>query len=432
MTRQDFQQKKQRVARRLTALALFLAVLGPGIITANVDNDAGGIAVYSVAGANYGYTLLWVLIPTTLALIVIQEMCSRMGVVTSKGLADLVRENFGAKITVWFMLALVVTNATNTMAEFSGIAESGSIFGISKYIIVPICAFLVWALVLKGTYATVEKIFLVACLVYLAYPISGFLAHPHWGDVLRHTVDPVTIAGGGLFRSEYLVMVISVIGTTIAPWMQFYLQSSIVDKGTRIEQYGWGRFEVILGCLIAIIIAFFITVSCGATIYGHGAEIKTAGEAAVALRPLAGKFASWLFAIGLFNASLFAASILPLSTSLTVCEGIGWEKGVDRSFREAREFYLLYTFLIVIGAATVLMPGMTKERLLSIMVISQFLNGLLLPILLILMQRLINNEELMGKHVNSRGYNIIAWTTAIGIGLLSIILAIITLLPLLH
>lgn len=428
MTRQDFHQKKQNVKRRLTALALFLAVLGPGMITANVDNDAGGIAVYSVAGANFGYTLLWILIPTTLALIVIQEMCSRMGVVTSKGLADLIRENFGVKITVWFMLALIVTNATNTMAEFSGIAESGAIFGISKYIIVPICAILVWALVLKGTYAMVEKIFLVACLVYLAYPISGILAHPNWMDVLSHTINPVTIINATPIRSEYLIMIISVIGTTIAPWMQFYLQSSIVDKGTRIEQYGWGRFEVILGCVIAIVIAFFITVACGATIAGHGKDIQTAGDAAVALQPLAGDFAVYLFAIGLFNASLFAASILPLSTSLTVCEGIGWEKGVDRSFREAREFYLLYTFLIAIGAVTVLLPGITKEILLNIMVISQFLNGLLLPVLLILMQRLVNDKELMGKHVNSRSYNIVAWATAIGIGLLSIALAIITLM----
>jgi Mn2+/Fe2+ NRAMP family transporter len=420
--------RKQMVRRRLTALALFLAVLGPGIITANVDNDAGGIAVYSVAGANFGYTLLWVLIPTTLALIVIQEMCSRMGVVTSKGLADLIRENFGVRITVWLMLALVITNATNTMAEFSGIAEAGSIFGLSKYIVVPFCALLVWGLVLKGTYATVEKIFLVACLVYLAYPISGILAHPHWGEVLSSTFNPMTVIHTAKINSSYLVMIISVIGTTIAPWMQFYLQSSIVDKGTRIEQYGWGRFEVILGCVIAIVIAFFITVSCGATIYGHDTAIRTAGEAAVALKPLAGKFASLLFAIGLFNASVFAASILPLSTSLTVCEGIGWEKGVDRSFREAREFYALYTFLIIVGAVTVLLPGMTKMRLLNIMVISQFLNGLLLPVLLILMQKLINNKELMGEYSNSRSYNFVAWATAIGIGLLSIALAIMTMM----
>lgn len=416
----DFFYRKRLLAVRLRPLLLFLAVLGPGIITANVDNDAGGIAVYSSAGANHGYALLWVLIPTMIALIVIQEMCSRMGVVTSKGLADLIRENFGVKITVCMMFALVVTNAANTVSEFAGLAASGEILGISRYIVVPICAFLVWALVVKGSYVTVEKIFLVACLVYIAYPISGFLAHPDWGSVLHHTLVPTLQP-----NAAFLMMIISVIGTTIAPWMQFYLQASIVEKGTRIEQYGWGRFEVILGCVIAIVVAFFITVACGATIFQAGGKpIEDAAQAALALRPLAGRFAATLFAIGLFNASLFAASILPLSTSLTVCEGIGWEKGVDRSFREAREFYLLYTCLIVVGAVIVLIPGI---NLLKTMIISQFLNGLLLPVLLVLMQRLINNQSLMGSYTNSRSYNIIAWATAVGIGLLSLALAIITL-----
>ena len=418
----DLRRRKSILATRLTSFALFLAVLGPGIITANVDNDAGGIAVYSVAGANFGYKLLWVLLPTMIALVVIQEMCSRMGVVTSKGLADLIRENYRVKITAWMMLALVITNAANTASEFAGLAASGEILGLSRYYVVPACALLVWALVVKGSYRTVEKIFLVACLVYLAYPISGFLAKPEWTDVLKMTFVPSVE-----LNPTFMIMVISVIGTTIAPWMQFYLQASIVEKGTRIEQYGWGRFEVILGCIIAIVIAFFITVACGATIFKTGsAHITDAAGAAIALKPLAGRFASLLFAIGLFNASLFAASILPLSTALTVCEGIGWEKGVNRTFREAKEFYFLYTFLIVIGAVVVLLPGIGAKHLLTIMIVSQFLNGLLLPILLILMQRLINDKELMGEHTNSFGYNCIAWAMAIGIGLLSIALAFIT------
>jgi len=419
----DLLYRRRLLAVRLRSLAIFFAVIGPGIITANVDNDAGGIAVYSVAGANFGYRLLWVLIPTMIALIVIQEMCARMGVVTSKGLADLIRENFRVKVTVWMMLALVITNAANTASEFAGLAAAGEILGVTRYLVVPACALLVWVLVVKGTYRGVEKAFLFACLIYLAYPISGFLApNLKWGEVFHQTIMPSID-----LNTAFLIMIISVIGTTIAPWMQFYLQASVVEKGTRLEQYPWGRLEVILGCVIAIVIAFFITVACGATIFTTGERITDAAQAAVALRPLAGRFASLLFAIGLFNASLFAASILPLSTSLAVCEGIGWERGVDRTFREAREFYLLYTMLIVVGAAVVLLPGISTAHLLKIMIISQFLNGLLLPVLLILMLRLINNRNLMEKHVNSRLYNFIAWGTAIGVGLLSIALAIITL-----
>ncbi len=420
----DFTYKRRLLTARLSSWAIFLAVLGPGIITANVDNDAGGIAVYSAAGANYGYRLLWALIPTMVALIVIQEMCSRMGVVTSKGLADLIRENFRVKTTVWIMAALVFTNATNTASEFAGLAAAGEILGVSRYLVVPLCAAFVWVLVVKGTYRLVEKAFLFACVIYLAYPISGFLAHPDWSEVSRQTFLPSLHADPGL-----LIMLISIVGTTIAPWMQFYLQASVVEKGTRPEQYAWGRFEVILGCVIAIVVAFFIVVACGATIFKTGQPITDAAQAAEALRPLAGAFCSILFAIGLFNASLFAASVLPLSTALAVCEGIGWERGVDRTFREAREFYLLYTFLIVIGAATVLLPGMSHTSLLKIMLISQFLNGLLLPVLLVLMLRLINDRALMENRVNSRLYNIIAWATAIGIGLLTLGLGITSLLP---
>jgi NRAMP (natural resistance-associated macrophage protein)-like metal ion transporter len=421
----DLTYKRRMIAVRLRTLAIFFAVVGPGIITANVDNDAGGIAVYSVAGADFGYRLLWVLIPTMIALVVIQEMCSRMGVVTSKGLADLIRENFRVKITVWMMLALVITNAANTASEFAGLAAAGEILGASRYAIVPLCAFLIWALVIRWNYRAVEKVFLFACLIYIAYPISGIIAGPVWGDVIHAALLPNIE-----FDPVFIMMIITVVGTTIAPWMQFYLQASIVEKGTRLEQYSWGRLEVILGCVIAIVIAFFITVACGATIHAakiDGKSISDAAEAAAALQPLAGRFASLLFAIGLFNASLFAASILPLSTAMAVCEGIGWERGVDRTFKEAKEFYLLYTFLIIIGAAAVLLPGISKTHLLKIMLFSQFLNGLLLPVLLVLILRLVNDRNLMGEHVNSRSYNVITWATAIGIGCLSIVLAIITL-----
>ncbi|NIM04224.1 MAG: divalent metal cation transporter [Armatimonadetes bacterium] len=415
----DLLYKKRLIAVRLKALAIFFAVVGPGIITANVDNDAGGIAVYSVAGANFGYRLLWVLIPTMIALIVIQEMCSRMGVATSKGLADLIRENFRVKITVWMMAALLFTNAANTAAEFAGLAAAGEILGASRYIIVPLCAFLIWALVVRWNYRAVEKVFLFACLIYIAYPISGFIARPDWNEVLRSTALPSLD-----FQPAFIMMIITVVGTTIAPWMQFYLQASVVEKGIRPEQYPWGRVEVIVGCIMAIVIAFFITVACGATIFAAGEPISDAAQAAAALKPLAGRFAYLLFAIGLFNASLFAASILPLSTALAVCEGIGWERGVDHTFKDAKAFYLLYTALIVVGAAVVLLPGISEAHLLKIMLVSQFLNGLLLPILLILMLRLINDRSLMGEHVNSRGYNIIAWATAIGIGLLTLGLGI--------
>ena len=420
----DLSYRKRLLAIRLRSLAIFLAVMGPGIITANVDNDAGGIAVYSVAGANYGYRLLWALIPTMIALIVIQEMCSRMGVVSSKGLADLIRETFRMKVTVVMMAALVFTNAANTASEFAGLAAAGEILGLSRYVVVPACAVLVWALVVKGTYRIVEKAFLFACLIYLAYPISGFLARPDWGDVFRGALIPSLE-----LQPAVLMMLISIVGTTIAPWMQFYLQASVVEKGTRVEEYPWGRAEVILGCVVAIVVAFFITVACGATLFVAGRPISDAAQAAEALRPLAGPFCAILFAIGLFNASLFAASVLPLSTALAVCEGIGWERGVDRSFREAREFYLLYTLLILVGAASVLWPGITKAHLLKIMVVSQFMNGLLLPILLVLMLRLINDRKVMEDRVNSRACNIIAWCTAIAVGLLSLGLAIASFLP---
>src|SRR6266704_571071 len=281
---------------------IFLAILGPGIITANVDNDAGGITTYSLAAANYGYSILWMMIPTTIALVVIQEMCARMGAVTGKGLSDLIRESFGVKVTFYVMIALLLTNMGNSVSEFAGIAASLEIFGISKYVSVPISAVLVWLLVVKGSYKVVEKVFLVACMVYIAYPVAAFMAGPKWDIILTATVVPT-------FKSDstYLIALIGVVGTTIAPWMQFYQQSAVVEKGITIDQYSFSRLDVIIGCIMAIVVAFFIVVACASTIYVQGLKIETATDAALALKPLVGKHASTLFAFGLFNASLYAA-----------------------------------------------------------------------------------------------------------------------------
>jgi len=395
-------------------IVLFLAVMGPGIITANVDNDAGGIATYSLAGAHFGYTLLWSLLPITLALVVIQEMCARMAVATGKGLADLIRENFGVKVTFYLMLVLFLVNITNVMAEFAGVAASLEIFHVSKYISVPAAALIVWVLVVKGTYKSVEKIFLFACFFYIAYVISGFIAKPDWGEVFQQTVSPSID-----FDLKYTIMLVGVIGTTIAPWMQFYLQSSIVEKGITIEDYKHVRLDVVGGCILAPVVAFFIVVACAATLFKAGIDIQSAQDAAVALKPLAGPYASLLFAFGLFNASLFAASVLPLSTAYCFCEGMGWDAGVDKRFEEAPEFFSLYAFMIVVGAGVVLIPNFP---LLQIMYFSQVGNGILLPFILIYMLVLINNKDLMGEHTNSRGFNIIAILTVIVVIVLTLIM----------
>jgi NRAMP (natural resistance-associated macrophage protein)-like metal ion transporter len=389
-------------------LLLFLAVVGPGFITASVDNDAGGIATYSVAGAQFGYSLLWIMIPATVSLVVIQEMSARMGAVTGKGLSDLIREEFGFRVTFFLMLALVFTNFGNIMAEFAGVASSFELFGISKYIVVPLAALFVWALVVHGTYNSVEKIFLSASLFYVAYVISGVLAHPDWKAAALSTVTRPESRG---FRNYgYLSMVIGLIGTTITPWMQFYLQSSIVEKGVTMRQYKAARLDVIIGCLFANIVAWFIIVACAATLHSAGQfNIETGADAAQALRPLAGKYAALLFGAGFFNASLFAASILPISTAYAVCEGLGLESGLDKRFDEAPAFYWLYTGLIVLGAGFLLIP---RFPLFRVMVLSQVVNGILLPFVLIFMLLLMNDRELMGDHVNSRWYNIVSWATA--------------------
>jgi Mn2+/Fe2+ NRAMP family transporter len=395
---------------------LFLAILGPGIITANVDNDAGGITTYSLAGAHYGYGLLWVMLPTTIALVVIQEMCARMGAVTGKGLSDLIRESFGVKVTFYVMIALLLTNMGNSVSEFAGIAASLEIFGISKYISVPISAVLVWLLVVKGSYKVVEKVFLVACMVYIAYPIAAFMAGPQWGTILKATVVPTFQAD-----SRYLITMIGVVGTTIAPWMQFYQQSAVVEKGITIDQYSFSRLDVIVGCVMAIVVAFFIVVACASTIHMQGLKVETAADAAIALKPLVGNYASTLFAFGLFNASLFAACILPLSTSYYICEGMGWESGIDKDFRKAPQFFWLFTIIIIVSALTILIPN---APLIMIMFISQVVNGAVLPFVLIFMLMLINDKRLMGTYTNGHTFNLVAWLTVITMIVLTMLMTI--------
>jgi Mn2+/Fe2+ NRAMP family transporter len=393
---------------------LFLAVVGPGIITANVDNDAGGILTYSQAGAQYGFLLLWTMIPITLALIVVQEMSARMGAVTGKGLSDLIREEFGLRITFLMMLGILITNFGNVVTEFIGIATSLELFGLSRYVTVPVCGVIVWLIVVKGQYKSVEKVFLAASFFYITYIFAGMLAHPAWKVATAATFKPPEWAR---FREQaYLYMVIGVVGTTIAPWMQFYLQSSIVEKGVTRRGLKASRWDVIAGCIFTDVVAWFIIVACAATLYVHGyRDIKYAADAAQALKPLAGQYAYILFAVGLFNASLFAASILPLSTAYTVCEGMGFESGVDKKFSEAPFFYWLYTLLIVAGGAVLLIPGLP---LVKIAVLSQVVNGVVLPFVLIFMLLLINKKELMGEYVNTRLFNAVAWlTTIVMIGL---------------
>ncbi|MHB1419411.1 MAG: NRAMP family divalent metal transporter [Bacillota bacterium] len=399
------------------SLFLFLAVLGPGIITANVDNDAGGITTYSVAGASFGYKLLWIFIPMTIALIVVQEMSARMGAVTGKGLADLIRERYGVRITLMIMLGLLLADLGNTVSEFAGVAASMDIFGISKYISVPLGAVLVWWIVVRGSYQKVEQIFLIASGLFLSYIISGVLAHPPWGHVLAATITP-----SFSFSGNYLALLIGTIGTTIAPWMQFYIQSAVVEKGITAEKYRYCRMDVIIGCIMTDVVAVIIVVACATTIFAKGIHIETAKDAALALAPLAGKWASLLFAFGLLNASLFAASILPLATSYYICEALGFEAGVDKQWQEAPVFYWLYTLLVAVGAAVVLIP---KLPLIDVMLWSQVVNGLLLPFVLIFILNLINNPDIMGKNTNSGIFNAIAWsTTAIMIGLTVLLIAL--------
>ncbi|HEY3350647.1 MAG TPA: Nramp family divalent metal transporter [Thermoanaerobaculia bacterium] len=404
--------------RRLT---VFLAILGPGFITANVDNDAGGIATYSIAGAHFGYSLLWTLLPITVALIVVQEMSARLGAITGKGLGELIRENYGLRTTFYLMVALLVTDIGNTVAEFAGWAAALEIFGIPRWVSVPIGAFVVWWLVVKGNYKTVEKVFLIACTVYLTYVASALFAKPVWTDVLKQTFEPKIESS-----AAWILMIIGIVGTTIAPWMQFYLQSSIVEKRIGPEEYRLSRWDVIVGCVVAAVVAFFIVVACGATLYPKGIRIEGAEQAALALRPLAGKWAGTLFAFGLANASLFAASILPLATAYSICEALGFEAGVGKSWSEAPQFNTLYTSMIVIGAGIILIPGVP---LFPVLFLSQVLNGLLLPFVLFFVVLLVNRTDLMGTYVNGRFWNWIAWGTVGVMVLLTLVLVVATIWP---
>jgi Mn2+/Fe2+ NRAMP family transporter len=391
---------REKLHRITLRLRLLLVILGPGIITANVDNDAGGITTYSQAGARYGLGTLWIFIPLCLGLIVIQEMANRMGVVTGKGLSDLIRERFGVKATFYLLIGLLLTNFGNILAEFAGVAAAGEIFGIPRFISVPLAAFFVWAIVLRASYRTVEKVFLVACLFYVSYIAAGFYSHPTAREVGHFLIVPHWQNDSG-----YIIMLIGLVGTTIAPWMQFYQQASVAEKNVRVEDYALSRIDTVVGCIAVTVVAGFIVVVCSNGLHAHGITIDSAGDAARALAPIAGRYASLLFAFGLLNASVFAASILPLSTSYTICEGLGWESGVNKTFQEARQFYVLYTALIAIGAGFILFPGIS---LLGIMYTSQVINGMLLPVVIVFMLLLINDRKIMGAHTNSLPYNLVA------------------------
>jgi len=411
----------QRLRPLRARLLVLLAVVGPGIITANVDNDAGGITTYSIAGAHYGYGLLWMLPLVAIALILVQEMSARLGVVTGKGLADLIRESLGLRVTSVIIGMMLLANLANTVSEFAGVAASMEIFGVGKYISVPLAAVAVWLLIVKGSYRAVERIFLFASAVYLAYVASGILAEPPWPQVAEAFVRPTFQLDAG-----YVTIFVTAIGTTIAPWMQFYQQAAIVDKGLKPSDYAYERLDVIVGSVFAVFVAGFIIIACAATLFTHGIRIVTAQDAALALGPLAGRHAATLFAVGLLNASVFSAAILPLSTAYVVCEAFGWEKGINHSFKEAPVFFGTYTVLIIMGAGIILLP---IKSLIQAMLASQTLNGILLPFILLVMLRLINDRRLMGKFVNGRVTNMLSWTVVALLILLTVILVITTLLP---
>ena len=418
---------RQKKVRRVWVrqLLVLLSVIGPGLITANVDNDATGITGYSLAGAQYGYGLLWAVVLITISLAVVQEMVARMGVVTGKGLADLIREKFGVRITFWSMLLLMIANTATTVAEFAGISGAMYIFGVSQYIAIPVAALLVWVLVTRGSYRYVERILLVLCLIYITYVISGFLVHPNWGEVFHQTVvSPIQLNQG------YLLTLVAVIGTTIAPWMQFYQQSAIADKHIAIAHLNYERIDTYVGAFLTDFIAFFIVVCTGATLYVHHIQITQAKDAALALAPLVGgngQLAEILFGVGLLNASLMAASVLPLSTAYSVAEAFGWERGVGHSFKEAPQFLTLYTFIIVLGAGiTMFVP---QDRLVFFLNLPNVVGGMLLPLILVLMILLCNDRRLMGRYVNGPVFNTVAWITTIVMTGLTAMIVLTTLFP---
>ena len=397
-------------------LVVILAVIGPGVIAGNAGNDAGGIATYSIIGAKEGYGLLWALVLITFALAVIQEMSSRMGVVTGKGFADMVREQFGVRVTLAVMVLFIIANLTCTIAEFAGIAASMELFGVHKYISVPLSAFVVWFVVVKGNFKQVERFLIAISMIYLTYVFSGFMANPPWHEVARQIAVPHI-----RLDKDYILLFITMVGTTITPYMQFYLQSAVVDKGVRIEEYKYAKFDVYAGSIMTVFIAFFIIIATGTILHPAGVEVDSAEAAALALQPLAGNFAAHLFAIGLLNASFLAAFVLPLATAYGLSEAFGWESGINKTFREAPQFLGFYTAFIVIGAGVIMIP---EVPLIRIMFFSQTINGILLPIVLIIMLRLVNNKELMGEYVNSKRMNIITWTTVSILILMTVMLVV--------
>jgi NRAMP (natural resistance-associated macrophage protein)-like metal ion transporter len=407
----QFQVRKWSVWKKL---AIFLAILGPGIITGSVDNDAGGITTYSVAGAVYGYNLLWTLIPSFIVLIAIQEMNARMGIVTGKGLADLIRENAGLKVTFFIFIGLLVADIGNTTTEFAGVAGSMEVFGVSKYISVPIVGLLVWILVVKGTYKIAERIFILFSVSLLMYVVSAIMAKPHWNEIGHAMVHPELE-----INTQSMAMVIGIIGTTIAPWMQFYMQSSVIEKGLKMKQYKYSLVDIVIGCIATVVVAFFIIVACASTLHENGIQINEAKDAALALKPLAGMFASQLFAFGLFIASVFSATILPLATAFYVCEAFGFEAGINKKWGEAREFYALYTGILVLSAIIILIPN---APLIKISLWSQVINGMLLPVVLVCMILIVNNKKIMGKYVNKPLNNAIGWSAVAILTGLSIML----------
>ncbi|MEI6050085.1 MAG: Nramp family divalent metal transporter [Bacteroidota bacterium] len=411
---------KQKVSSFLKHLAIFFAIVGPGIITGSVDNDAGGITVYSVAGAVYGYGLIWTLIPSFVVLLVIQEMNARMGIVTGKGLSDLIRENAGMKITFFIFIGLLLSNIGNTTTEFAGVAGSMEIFGVSKYISVPVVAFMVWILVVKGTYKVAERIFLIFSFSLLTYVVSALMSKPHWEEIGSSIIHPRLE-----MNTQSLAMVIALIGTTIAPWMQFYMQASVIEKGLKMKNYKYTLIDIVVGCVVTIVVAFFIMVACGATLHPNGIQINEAKDAAIALKPLAGKLASQVFAFGLFVASVFSATILPLATAFYVSEAFGFEAGIDKKWNEAKEFYTLYTGILVISAIIILIPN---APLIQISIWSQVINGVLLPVVLLSMILLINNKKIMGVYVNKLHQNIIGWSAVVILTGLSLLLLIMPLI----
>lgn len=412
-----FQNIKNK--RLFYQIGIFLSILGPGIITGSVDNDAGGITTYSIAGAMYGYNMIWTLIPSFLVLIVVQEMNARMGIVTGKGLATLIRENAGVKLTFFIFLGLFIANIGNTTTEFAGVAGSMEIFGVSKYISVPLVGIAVWFLVVKGSYAIAEKIFLIFSFALLTYIVSAILGKPHWGEIGHSIIRPDL-----KLDNTSVTMVLGIVGTTIAPWMQFYMQSTVIEKNLKITQYKYIMLDTLIGCIATVAVAFFIIVSCASTLHVNNIQINEAKDAAMALRPFAGEFASELFAFGLFIASIFSVTILPLATAFFVCEAFGFEAGIDKKWEEAPEFYILYTATLIVSALIILWPNVP---LISISLWSQVLNAILLPIVLICMILLINNKKIMGDYVNKPIINIFGWTTVVVLVILSLLLILLPL-----